>query len=514
MLWPRPRLLGQESRPAETAEERKAIHDAIEELATHKNAGPCARRRRGSAPEVESRAERRERPTNTGVTHPVPPQGRNEYVDLAKACGGRATAKAAAKSGLCYRLTVQAPKSPRQPTFGAQTTDSRILARLELGAASDDADVTVRATGRAAKAPKKRPTRPIPALTSRQRHARWAKLVDLIRTATPAEMQAAMDATVLPIDGAPPNEARPLLFALAVGRVDLARLFLLRGASPNALAEDQASPLAVVAERLESPLALELIAELVDAGADINASGADGFTPLFRAIWDGRDDIALALLGRGADPNVRGLSDMSALHLAARAGRRALVSQLLDAGGDQRIVADAELVLGVESHDEDRVRRAHEGRGSVGPPWFPLKIALTAPAAANGDFTMARFLLELGADPNLPQEAPPIVAAAEYGRAAIVQFLLDHGAQPGARNANAKSALKACLARTCDVETMKFLLQAVNGMPRGKAAQALGTTLELLRRAEAYVRAAKAPVVIPEAPLQTFVNRKRARARM
>lgn len=230
---------------------------------------------------------------------------------------------------------------------------------------------------------------------------------------------------------------------------------------------------------------------MLQAHANINARGTDGFTPLLRAVWDARSDLIPFLLQRGADPRLGFLGGMSPLHLAARRQDAALVTQLLSAGGNPHDVADAELELGAREHQPDRIREARARGGSLGPPLFPLATALQSSAALSGDLSTATLLLELGADTNLPREAPPLVTASAEGRSAIVRLLLDHGARPDLRNSSGKSALKAALLRIPDAETLHLLLSRVAGLSRSKAAEALGTTTAMVQRAEAYLRVSR-----------------------
>lgn len=90
------------------------------------------------------------------------------------------------------------------------------------------------------------------------------------------------------------------------------------------------------------------IRTLLQAGADPNASGNDGFPPLIAALACGRDvpgakrrddvdEVLRLLLKFGADPNERGVNDYTPLHMAV-AERNALAVQiLLDAGANPEL---------------------------------------------------------------------------------------------------------------------------------------------------------------------------------
>jgi ankyrin repeat protein len=90
---------------------------------------------------------------------------------------------------------------------------------------------------------------------------------------------------------------------------------------------------------------LRFIRTLLESGADPNAPADDGFPPLIAALSctndhpgskarpDVREILAL-LIEFGADPNQRGINDYTALHMAVGERNRAAVELLLEAGAD------------------------------------------------------------------------------------------------------------------------------------------------------------------------------------
>lgn len=95
----------------------------------------------------------------------------------------------------------------------------------------------------------------------------------------------------------------------------------------------------------------ETIEALLDGGAPVDQTGANGWTPLMLAIQDRHLDITTLLLTRGADPAVRSEERVTPLMLATRlrrtvpeiltAVRAALPAQLDLLGGEEAVLASA-----------------------------------------------------------------------------------------------------------------------------------------------------------------------------
>jgi ankyrin repeat protein len=216
------------------------------------------------------------------------------------------------------------------------------------------------------------------------------------------------------------------------GRVDRAMSLLDMGANPHALpaADDRDQrTLPMLAAILPD---LRLLRALIQHGVDVNAAHG-GMAPLLAATrdsWHGRPEAVMTLLANGADPRVADSEGNTPLHHAARSSDPGVAALLRDAAAD------------IDPINRDGIT--------------PLGIACQA-----GNWRLARFLLERGAKPELPNAAPALLAAAgtEEDDVAGVQLLLKHKAKADARDARGRSALNEA-ARCGHVEIVNTLLAA------------------------------------------------------
>jgi uncharacterized protein len=150
------------------------------------------------------------------------------------------------------------------------------------------------------------------------------------------------------------------------------------------------------------------------AGALAALLAAGPALDVFEAVAAGAADTAEARLA--AEPALARAwtcDGFTALHLAAYFSRPALAERLLALGADAVAVA----------RNDARVQPLHS-------------------AAAAGDLTIARALLEHGADPDARQARgfTALMAAAQQGNEALARLLLGHGADPGASADDGRAA--------------------------------------------------------------------------
>jgi len=287
----------------------------------------------------------------------------------------------------------------------------------------------------------------------------------------------------------------PLHVASRTGSVACVQLLLRHGADPNCQERKGQTPLMWAAAEGHS----QVVEALIAAGARFREALPSGFTPLLFAAREGRIAVVDVLLRHGADVNEVMRREKSSgkaprngtspLILAVENGHFQLAQVLLDAGADpndQRSgfaplhmltwvrkpnrgdgddgdpapngsgdLTSLQCVRSLVAHGADvnlRLKKGASGRGvlnKTGATPFLM-------AAATDDLPMMKLLVELGADPLLPNadQCTPLMAAAGIGVLApgeeagsedealgCVEYLLALGADVNALDANGETAM-------------------------------------------------------------------------
>jgi uncharacterized protein len=240
----------------------------------------------------------------------------------------------------------------------------------------------------------------------------------------------------------------PLMFAARDGGLGLVRILVGAGADIDAVAGDGKTALALAIFNGNYDVA----SYLVDRKADVNKADAQRFTPLFWAVdrrnmetapnfpWMVTSDpmpLIHRLLDAGADPNAlinntpRGrmregsprIVFATALMRAAFAADLELVRLLLARGADPGIVSrDSETMVSAAA-GLAFIHGYHRGRS----PEERLQVV--------------KLFVQLGNDVNRADDygITPLMAAGNYGDVAIVQYLIDAGADLGAHDLGKKN---------------------------------------------------------------------------
>jgi ankyrin repeat protein len=170
----------------------------------------------------------------------------------------------------------------------------------------------------------------------------------------------------------------------------------------------------------------DLVSDLLERGADVNAPDDAGTTPLMQAALNADLPMVELLLARGADPRFEAANGASALLRAVH--DPAKVKLLLQHGAPVRpnSVVLAALVPG--SAQTVRLLLEHGGDANAAIGGFTALMA----AASSGDLDTVSRLLEHGAQVNAQRDdgTTALYCAVEFRNEAIVERLLDRGADP------------------------------------------------------------------------------------
>ena len=187
---------------------------------------------------------------------------------------------------------------------------------------------------------------------------------------------------------------------------------------------------------------LKCAQSLIAAGANVDALDKERATPLHQAAMSPRPDLARVLLEAGAKVNPQSSAGLTPLHQAALFASGETVAYLLERGADPEgrsvLIGVPPLLMAVTRGDPHTVGILLDHRADVnglGPNGeTPL-----ARAAALGATDVARVLVERGARVMVRfarANHTPLHVAAAHGFVPLVELLLEHGADPEAKDAS------------------------------------------------------------------------------
>lgn len=210
--------------------------------------------------------------------------------------------------------------------------------------------------------------------------------------------------------------ATPLHKAIAMGRVEIVKLLLARGANFKAEKADGYTPLHDAAAEENT----EIVARLLAQGAPADAKAKNGQTPLFEAAANGRVEAMKLLLEAGARVNVKNVSGGTPLLSAAGSGKAAAVKMLLERGAEWNVRTDIS-----DKAPKVRKYRTYPGYGISAEGVTPLMAA-----ARRGDADALKLFLDKGVEVNVKAAdgKTALMAAAASGSAEAVKLLLEKGA--------------------------------------------------------------------------------------
>jgi ankyrin repeat protein len=203
-------------------------------------------------------------------------------------------------------------------------------------------------------------------------------------------------------DGRPSGEPTPLIAAASRGHVDVIRVLLAEGAGPNFRHGGSREGTTALAEAVQNKQ-VEAARLLVDAGADVNfVSSTD---------YSGLPNTPLSMAAELCNRRHADIYGLPILRIGEDTGPQAALDPESDSG--QKYTAALDLVQVM----------LHTG-GNIRP-------GLLTDAAAHGNRTLMRLLLDYGADINeAVHDETPFAKAVEYQQHEAIADLLQAGADP------------------------------------------------------------------------------------
>lgn len=213
----------------------------------------------------------------------------------------------------------------------------------------------------------------------------------------------------------------------------------------------------------------ELVDMLLRAGANAKAVNRYGATPLSEAVSSGSAAMVEALLKAGADPKTLTTADgETVLMSAARAGNAPVVKMLLDRGADvnarENYKGQTALMWAASERHADVVKVLLEHKADWKVRSFdretkPPKLSAASSispiarggfsalsfAAREGDIESARAMLDAGVDINYGDvdNTTALVVAIMNKQYSLARFLIDRGADPNVAGGYGRTALYA-----------------------------------------------------------------------
>lgn len=215
--------------------------------------------------------------------------------------------------------------------------------------------------------------------------------------------------------------------------IETVRVLVEHGADIDTVGGDGYCLLKTAAESGDDEFARQLLLE----GASPHVSST-GDTPLHAAAGHDNLDIVAMLLQHGADPNAVDVDGWTPLMFA---GSLECVDLLLAAGADIHASDDVNADVAQHHRDPEILDRFKEAGASLLPKPDSYSSLLHA-AAEDGDTGLLEYLLGQNADVNVHVLGiTPLMKAAERGNVDVIKRLLSAGADVHARDEDGRTAL-------------------------------------------------------------------------
>ena len=174
---------------------------------------------------------------------------------------------------------------------------------------------------------------------------------------------------------------------------------------------------------------IEAVKQHLTGGADVNAKGIGGMTPLHRAAREGHKEVSELLITNSADVNAKDKRGRTPLHRAAREGHKEVAELLIAKDADVNAKSESGLLKGETPLDEAIKRKRTEVADLLrkhGGKYGSITVA-----ARVGDVEALKEFLAAGVDASA---IGPLSAAASGGHKEFVELLIANGANVAAKN--------------------------------------------------------------------------------
>ena len=271
-------------------------------------------------------------------------------------------------------------------------------------------------------------------------------------------LEAGADAHALPAVDDRDQRTLPMLAALQ-GDLRLLRQVIGRGADLN-LRHGGLTPL-LAATRDSWHGRPEAVMTLLANGADARAADPDGNTPLHHAARSTDPAVAALLLDAGAQVDALNAEGFSALAIACGSGNWRLARFLIEHGARPEPAGGQPALLAAVAGDDDpggaQLLLRHKAR--VDARGEGQRTALMQACAA-GNAEVVALLLDAGADRNAHDAAAmtPLLEAAAHGHTAVVQRLAAAKADPKALDGQGRNAIVLAVQAGAEPELLRALI--------------------------------------------------------
>jgi ankyrin repeat protein len=181
---------------------------------------------------------------------------------------------------------------------------------------------------------------------------------------------------------------------------------------------------------------VKTLAALLARGAELDSLDDEGYTALFRAVDNGREEAALYLAGKGAQVDRTGPALPTPLLIAALRGDVSVVRALLDRGANANIEVNLAPIVRTDTWRSTRYTEAVRvlEKKIPGLTFITTRETVTplCLAPTGGRVEVAAALVEHGANVNFANKTSgtPLTYAAKRGASQFVELLLRKGADP------------------------------------------------------------------------------------